>query len=278
MTDILQVENLSLRRDGREILRHLNLAVRAGEVHALLGLNGSGKSSLAYTLMGCAGYTPDAGRILFDGRDVTALGISERARLGITLAWQEPARFEGLPVAAYVQLGMANADSSTTPAALLRTQVRDALEAVALPSNVYARRVVDQTLSGGERKRVELASVFAMHPRLAILDEPDSGIDALSLADIGALIRRMASEGTTVLLITHRDEMATVADRASLMCQGTILWSGASAEAQQYYGTRCRPHVEALGAQPWDEPFGSAQGRQLSEAQAALTSNGRDAK
>jgi Fe-S cluster assembly ATPase SufC len=105
MTDILQVENLSLRRDGRDILRRVNLTVRAGEVHALLGLNGSGKSSLAYTLMGCAGYTPDAGRIVFDGRDVTALSISERARLGITLAWQEPARFEGLPVAQYVQLG-----------------------------------------------------------------------------------------------------------------------------------------------------------------------------
>ena len=264
--DILIVENLSLRRDGREILRHLNLAVRAGEVHALLGLNGSGKSSLAYTLMGCAGYTPDAGRIVFDGRDVTALGISERARLGITLAWQEPARFEGLPVAQYVQLGMANADSSTA----LRTQIRDALEAVALPPNVYARRVVDQTLSGGERKRVELAAVFAMRPRLAILDEPDSGIDALSLADIGALIRRMANEGTTVLLITHRDEMALAADRASLMCQGAVLWSGAPAEAQQYYGTRCRPHIEALGAQPWDE--------KLPEVRDALASNGKDAR
>lgn len=261
MTDILQVANLSLRRGGRDILRRLNLTVHAGEVHALLGLNGSGKSSLAYALMGCAGYTPDEGRIVFDGRDVTALSISERARLGITLAWQEPARFEGLPIAQYVQLGVPNAE---------RERIRDALEAVALPPNVYARRVVDQTLSGGERKRVELATVFAMRPRLAILDEPDSGIDALSLADIGALIRRMANEGTTVLLITHRDEMAIAADRASLMCQGAVVWSGASAEAQQYYGTRCRPHIEALGAQPWDE--------KLPEVRAALASNGKDVR
>ena len=261
MTDILQVENLSLRRDGRDILRHLNLAVRAGEVHALLGLNGSGKSSLAYTLMGCAGYAPDAGRIVFDERDVTTRGISERARLGITLAWQEPARFEGLPVAQYVQLGAREAS---------RERIRDALEAVALPPNVYTRRIVDQTLSGGERKRVELAAVFAMRPRLAILDEPDSGIDALSLNDIGTLIRRMASQGTTVLLITHRDEMATAADRASLMCQGTIVWSGDSAEARQYYGSRCRPHIEALGVQPWDE--------RLPEVRAALANNGKDSK
>lgn len=258
MIDMLRVEDLSLRRGGREILRHLNLAVCAGEVHALLGLNGSGKSSLAYTLMGCAGYVPNGGRILFDGRDITSLGITERARSGITLAWQEPARFEGLPVAAYVQLGARDAH---------RERIRDALEAVALPPNVYGRRVVDQTLSGGERKRVELAAVFAMRPRLAILDEPDSGIDALSLADIGALIRRMAIEGTTVLLITHRDEMALAADRASLMCQGAVVWSGAPAEAQQYYGTRCRPHIEALGAQPWDE--------KLPEVRDALASNGR---
>ena len=261
MTDILQFENLSLRRDGRDILHHLNLTVRAGEVHALLGLNGSGKSSLAYTLMGCAGYSPDEGRIVFDNRDITALGITDRARLGITLAWQEPARFEGLPTAQYVQLGARESN---------RERIRDALEAVALPPNVYARRVVDQTLSGGERKRVELAAVFAMRPRLAILDEPDSGIDALSLADIGALIRRMANEGTTVLLITHRDEMALAADRASLMCQAVVLWSGAPAEAQQYYGTRCRPHIEALGAQPWDE--------RLPEVRAALASNGKEAQ
>jgi Fe-S cluster assembly ATP-binding protein len=262
MTDrILQVENLSLRRGGHDILRSVNLLVYSGQVHALLGLNGSGKSSLACALMGCAGYAPDSGRILFDGKDITALAINERARLGLTLAWQEPARFEGLPIAQYVQLGLADA---------ARGRVRPALEAVALPPGFYSRRAVDQTLSGGERKRVELAAVFAMRPRLAILDEPDSGIDALSLADIGTLIRRMADEGTTVLLITHRDELAVAADSASLMCQGSILFSGDPAEARRYYGTRCRPHIEALGAQPWDES--------LPAVRAALASNGGTAE
>lgn len=259
--NILQIENLSLRRAGHDILRSVNLTVRTGEVHALLGLNGSGKSSLAYAIMGCAGYTPNAGRIVFDGHDLAALSISERARLGITLAWQEPARFEGLPIAQYVSLG---------DAAPNRERIRQALEAVVLPPTIYARRMVDQTLSGGERKRVELAAVFAMHPRLAILDEPDSGIDTLSLTDIGALIRRMAREGTTVLLITHRDEMASAADTASLMCQGTILFSGDPTEARCYYGTRCRPHIEALGTQPWNE--------QMPEVQAALASHERKEK
>lgn len=259
MTDIplLTVEHLSLSRDGHPVLREVNLAVYPGQVHALLGLNGSGKSSLAYALMGCAGYAPDAGRVIFDGQDITAMPIHQRARLGLTLAWQEPARFEGLPVGKYISLGMAEFD---------RERALAALEAVALPPRSYAARPVNDTLSGGERKRVELAAVYAMCPRLAILDEPDSGIDALSLADIGGLIRRMAGAGTAVLLITHRDEMADAADVASIMCLGTIIFSGHPAQAKQYYRGRCQPHLAALGTQPWN--------RSLPEVQAALASNG----
>ena len=239
---LLRIENLSLRREGYEVLRRVNLTVQPGEVHGLLGLNGSGKSSLAYTLMGCGGYAPDEGTIWFAGQDITGLSITARARLGLTLAWQEPARFEGLPVGAYLALGAHDADAARLAAAL---------EAVALPPAVYLKRPVNHALSGGERKRIELASVFAMRPELAILDEPDSGVDTLTLGDIAALIRRMAGQGAAVLLITHRDEMLAVADSASLMCQGTIVFSGSPDETRTYYGHRCRPHVEALGAQPW---------------------------
>lgn len=255
-TPLLQVENLSLNRNGREILNEVDLAIYPGQVHALLGLNGSGKSSLAYTLMGCAGYQPDRGRIVFDGQDITHMPINQRAQLGLTLAWQEPARYEGLPVGKYISLGMKE---------FARERALAALAAVALPPRTYAVRPVNDTLSGGERKRVELAAVYAMRPRLAILDEPDSGIDALSLADVGALIRHMAEEGTAVLLITHRDEMATAADTASIMCLGTIIFSGDPAEAQQYYKGRCQPHLAALGNQPWN--------KSLPEVQAALASN-----
>jgi Fe-S cluster assembly ATP-binding protein len=253
---LLKVEHLSLRRNGRDILRDVSLGVYPGQVHALLGLNGSGKSSLAYTLMGCAGYQPDQGLISFDGQDITHLPIHERARLGLTLAWQEPARYEGLPVGKYVSLGMKEFD---------RQRALAALEAVALPPRSYAVRSVNETLSGGERKRVELAAVYAMRPRLAILDEPDSGIDALSLADVSVLIRRMAESGTAVLLITHRNEMADAADAASIMCLGTIIFSGDPAEAQKYYQGRCQPHLASLGSQPWN--------RSLPEVQAALASN-----
>jgi Fe-S cluster assembly ATP-binding protein len=254
---ILRVEDLWLRRDGHEILRGVNLEVYPGQVHVLLGLNGSGKSSLAYTLMGCDGYVPDSGRILFEGQDLAGMSITERARLGITLAWQEPARFEGIPIGKYVGLGQKKAN---------REQVVAALEAVSLPSKFYGYRAADRTLSGGERKRVELASVYAMRPRLAILDEPDSGIDVLTLGEIAMLIRRMALEGTAVLLITHRDEIVETADVASLMCAGAVIFTGGAIEARRYFSTRCMPHLESFGSQPWDltKP----------EVREALASNG----
>lgn len=241
---LLRIENLSLQRNGREILNDVNLTVHSGQVHALLGLNGSGKSSLAYTLMGCDGYAPDRGRITFAEQEINGLTLTQRARLGITLAWQEPARFEGIPVGKYVGLGQKQPD---------RQGVVEALEAVALPAKIYGYRAADQTLSGGERKRVELAAVYAMRPRLAILDEPDSGIDVLSLTEIAKLIRQLSSEGCAVLLITHREELLATADIASLMCYGSIIFSGDPNETRQYYSGRCRPHLETLGAQPWED-------------------------
>ena len=253
---LLKVEDVWLKRPGADVLRGLNLTVRRGEVHALLGLNGSGKTSLALTLMGATGYIPERGRIIFDGRDITRLSVSERARLGLTLAWQEPARFEGLSTADYLALGMKKPS---------RERIEEALMAVALSPLVYMTRTVSSALSGGERKRIELAAVYAMRPRLAILDEPDSGVDVLCLGDIMALIRRMASEATSVLLITHRDEMSEVADAASLICGGAVVNTGTPAEMREYFARRCKPHGDLLGSQPWGAEAGGTYQRVVSE-------------
>jgi len=249
---LLKVENLSIRRNGKIILDGVNLEVAEGEIHVLLGLNGSGKSSLAYAIMGCESHRPDTGRILFDGKDITHTPIDERARMGITLAWQEPARFEGITVYKYVGLGIREKKK--------RDRVIAALSGVSLLPKVYMRRAVDDTLSGGERKRIELAAVYAMRPRLAILDEPDSGIDVLSLDDITALVRQMKEEGITVLLITHRDELVNAADRASLMCRGKIVRTGRPEEVRAYFGTLCKVHGALLGPQPWQDRMAKAGG------------------
>jgi Fe-S cluster assembly ATP-binding protein len=253
---LLQMENVWVERPGAEVLRGVDLTVLRGEVHALLGLNGSGKTSLALTLMGASGYEPAQGRILFDGQDIAGLNVTERARLGLTLAWQEPARFEGLPVADYLALGMEEPS---------RERIEEALQAVALAPLAYLGRAVDATLSGGERKRIELAAVYAMRPRLAVLDEPDSGIDVLCLEDIMALVRRMADEGMSVLMITHRDEMAEVADAASLMCAGAIISTGTPAEVREYFAQRCRPHEDQLGSQPWGSEANGTYRRVVAE-------------
>jgi Fe-S cluster assembly ATP-binding protein len=151
---LLKVEDVWVQRPGAEVLRGVNLAVQRGEVHTLLGLNGSGKTSLALTLMGAGGYEPERGRILFDGQDITGLSVTERARLGLTLGWQEPARFEGLVVADYLALGMKE------PA---RERIDDALAAVALSPLAYLGRTVNSALSGGERKGTLAAGLPGPH-------------------------------------------------------------------------------------------------------------------
>ncbi len=253
---LLRVEDVWVERPDAEVLRGVNLSVRRGEVHTLLGLNGSGKTSLALTLMGADGYHPERGRILFDGQDITDLSVTERARLGLTLAWQEPARFEGLPVADYLALGMREPT---------RERIEKALEAVALSPTAYMSRVVDAALSGGERKRIELAAVYAMQPRLAILDEPDSGIDVLGVEEITSLLRRIADEGTAVLMITHREEMANMADTASLMCGGAVVSTGVPADVREYFAHHCRPHGDLLGSQPWGEEANGTYRRVVTE-------------
>lgn len=227
------ISDLSLVLGGRPILHDLSLEVRAAEIHSILGANGTGKSTLAAVLMGLSGYRPTGGRILFQDEEISDLPISERARRGITLAWQEPARFEGLTTAEYLGISRrAAGDGFLSP--------KECLEKVGVSPEKYLRRAVDATLSGGERRRVELASVLAMKPKLVILDEPDSGIDALSISNIVDVIRTFARNGTAVLLITHHEDVAAIADRSSSLCGGTILKTGDPSGIARFFRNHCQ--------------------------------------
>lgn len=229
---LLEVRALTFQAGDKKILDGLSLSIDSGEVHALLGTNGTGKSTLAYLIMGCEGYRPSSGEIIFDGKVINDLPIHERARLGITMAWQEPVRFEGICVADYLTL---RSKTSTHHPALSPAHY---LEMVGLEPSLYLDRMVDKTLSGGERKRIELASVLALNPRLAILDEPDSGIDMLSTQDIINVINAFKKGGSSVLLITHREEIALIADRASQICAGKVVFSGSPHDVAEYYKSR----------------------------------------
>ena len=225
---LLEMRNVVYRTASRTILDGLSLSLDAGEVLALIGTNGTGKSTLACLIMGCGGFRPTAGEILLDGERIDGLEIHERARRGVAMAWQEPARFEGLSVREYLTLKNKEAD----PAHLLKR--------VGLEARLTLDRMVDKSLSGGERKRIELASVLALSPRVAILDEPDSGIDMLSTRDLIEVITALRTGGSAVLLITHREEIAAVADRAAQICGGRIVCTGSPEHvAAHYLGRQC---------------------------------------
>jgi len=223
---LLNIHNLTFEVDRHLILDRLDLAVKSQEIHVLLGANGSGKTTLAYILMGCESYAPGSGAVLFDGRDLLPLKMHERARLGLTLAWQEPARFEGVTVREYLTLGKPDCDPEP------------ALKQVGLDPERYLDRRMDKALSGGERHRIELASVLSMKPKLAILDEPAAGIDMLSINHIIDIIRALKAAGGSVLLITHQEEVALIADRASQLCAGRIIFSGSPREAVDHFRGR----------------------------------------
>jgi len=223
---LLEINNLTYTAGDKKILDEFSMSIESSEVHALLGTNGTGKSTLAYVIMGCEGYRPASGEITFNGNDIYNLKIHERAALGITMAWQEPVRFEGINVRNYLALKSKETDPSMY------------LEMVGLHPELYLHRMVDKSLSGGERKRIELASILALHPKLALLDEPDSGIDMLSTQDIINVINVFKNNGSSVLLITHREEISLIADKASQMCRGKIVCSGNPEKVAEYYKSR----------------------------------------
>lgn len=223
---LLDARDLRVVLGGHAVLDGLALQIRAGSVLALLGPNGSGKSSVAYTIMGCSGYAPESGSIRFAGECIDRLPLHQRARRGIALAWQEPARFEGLSVADFLSLGAQQPD------------VAACLGRVGLAAPAYMSRALDRTLSGGERKRIELAGMLALRPRLVILDEPTAGVDLLSMADVVALIDLLKSNGAGILLITHQESVAAQADFACQLCRGRIVCSGAPGEVVAHYKSR----------------------------------------
>jgi Fe-S cluster assembly ATP-binding protein len=229
---MLRIQDLTIKKAARIILRKINLTVKAGEIYGILGPNGAGKSSLTYAIMGCNGYQPNEGKIIFEGQEITNLPIWQRAKLGITLAWQEPARFEGITVENYLLLGMKEKN---------QLELEETLQKVLLEPTEYLKRKVDKTLSGGERKRIELAAIFAMRPRLAILDEPDSGIDILTLDRIIGFIRDLRKRDTTVILITHQADVAKIAERAALIGEGYLVKEGSSQDVVEYFENKCLP-------------------------------------
>lgn len=229
---ILELKNLSYQVEEKKILDDMSVDFWEGHIHAIVGPNGAGKSTLASTIMGLSNYRGATGEILFNGENIADLPLDERARKGITLGWQEPARFEGLTIRSFLRAGAKDKSDAS---------LKNALDMVGLKPEEYINRAVDKTLSGGERKRVELASILVMEPRLVLLDEPDSGIDVSALERIFEVIRVLKEKGTTVLLITHSPTVLEQAEHAFLMCKGKIIDKGSVEKISEYFRGKCLP-------------------------------------
>src|SRR4026209_145442 len=207
---LLELKNLHVAlEDGTEIVKGVDLRVDRNETHAIMGPNGSGKSTLAYALMGHPGYEITEGQILFDGEEVTELEADERAQRGLFLAFQYPHAIPGVTVTSFLRSAInairkARNDGEDDPIAIkdFRQEMLAAMEKLKVPREL-AQRYLNDGFSGGEKKRVEILQMALLKPRMAVLDETDSGLDIDALKTVAQGVSELVGEETGALVITY---------------------------------------------------------------------------
>jgi Fe-S cluster assembly ATP-binding protein len=199
----LDIRDLTVNVDDTEILRGVTLTVKAGETHALMGPNGSGKSTLAYAIAGHPKYTVTGGKVTLDGKDVLAMPVDERARAGLFLAMQYPVEVPGVSVSNFLRTSVTAIRGEAPKLRLWVKELKEAMAALEMDP-VFAERNVNEGFSGGEKKRHEILQMALLKPKIAILDETDSGLDVDALRVVSEGVNRVAASGETgTLLITH---------------------------------------------------------------------------
>lgn len=228
---MLEIRDLHTVVDGKPILRGVNLKIVAGEVHAVMGPNGSGKSTLAYVLAGREGYQADRGEVLYDGKMLLELTPEERARAGLFLAFQYPVEIPGVANATFLRTAVnaarsARGEEELSAMAFLK-EARTKLKQLRMDES-FLNRQVNVGFSGGEKKRNEIFQMAMLAPRLAVLDETDSGLDIDALKIVADGINRLRDAGRAMLVITHYQRLLdyTVPDRVHVLAEGRIVRSG----------------------------------------------------
>jgi len=228
---MLEIKNLSVSVNNKEILKNFNIKVNAGEVHAIMGPNGSGKSTLAKVLAGDPHYTVTAGDVLFDGNGILNLEPEDRALLGIFMAFQYPVEIAGVNNASFLRMaynakrkyqGMTEMDPLEFDEFL-----REKLKSVDMPE-VFLKRNLNQGFSGGEKKRNEILQMAVLDPKLAILDETDSGLDIDALREVAQSVNRLRRPDNAIILITHYQRLLNYIkpDKVHILLAGRIVESG----------------------------------------------------
>ncbi|MEU4534842.1 Fe-S cluster assembly ATPase SufC [Streptosporangium sp. NPDC023825] len=198
----LEIRDLHVTVADKEILRGVNLTVRAGETHAIMGPNGSGKSTLAYAIAGHPKYTITGGQVLLDGVDLLELTVDERARAGLFLAMQYPVEVPGVSVSNFLRTAVTSIRGEAPKLREFAKDLKSGMDALSIDA-AFAQRNVNEGFSGGEKKRHEILQLELLKPKIAVLDETDSGLDVDALRVVSEGINRFRSDETGVLLITH---------------------------------------------------------------------------
>ena len=216
---MLELKQITFSADQKTILHNVDLVVPDGQLLAITGPNGGGKSTLARIIAGIE--QPDSGQILWNGQDITNLNITERAKLGLGYAFQQPVRFKGISVFELLKLA-AGGD-------LTIAQACDYLSQVGLCAREYVDRMVDGSLSGGELKRIEIATILARRIQLAVFDEPEAGIDLWSFQNLIQVFEDMQKkQQQSIVIISHQERLLKIADRIVVIEGGRVAEQGAA--------------------------------------------------
>ena len=228
---MLTVKNLHVTVDGKEILRGINLEVKAGEVHAIMGPNGSGKSTLAQVLAGREGYQVTAGTVRYLGQDLLMMTPEQRAREGVFLAFQYPVEIPGVSIALFLKTAL-NAirkqrGQTELDAMDFLGMVREKMKRIDM-DETFLTRAINEGFSGGEKKRNEVLQMTVLEPKLSILDETDSGLDIDALKVVAGSVNAMRNNERAIVLVTHYQRMLdyVVPDYVHVLSHGRIVKSG----------------------------------------------------
>jgi len=224
---MLEIKNLHVSVDNVEILKGVSLKINAGEVHAIMGPNGSGKSTLANVIMGNPVYEVTNGNIFFQGEDITDEPVDNRAKKGLFLAFQYPESIPGVTIVNMLKTALTNIQNTEFTTLELRLKVADAMEQLGLSPD-FADRYLNEGFSGGERKRNEILQLAVLNPKLAVLDETDSGLDVDGLRVVGEGVSKLKSKDKGYLVVTHYQRLLDyiTPDFVHVFVDGKIVDSG----------------------------------------------------
>lgn len=234
MTAALEIKNLHVSAGDQPILKGINLLVRQGEVHAMMGPNGSGKSTLAYTLAGHPAYEVTAGQVIYDGQDLLEMAADERSRAGLFLAFQYPAAVPGVTLARFLRQTISSRRKAADPEdkgisiPAFRRILKEKMDMLGIDQK-FAGRYLNEGFSGGEKKRVEILQMATVEPKIAIMDETDSGLDIDALRIVSEGANRLKDElNMGLLVITHYQRILNYIkpDYVHIMLDGRIVESG----------------------------------------------------